>query len=400
MDIRELEKNKYYYGKLLTVTDFEVEQQYYAKKAKLTNRIMYGVGVASGLQVTSLNDTQLAVESGVAIDYGGNMILVPIPLTITLSNLSGYLYDGPTKDTFYLCLRYKEKEKDMVKSTNSHVSSKFNDATYNRIVESYELYLQQGLSHDDFHPKPEKVSKKARVDKHFSKSLTEMVQHHGQNCLCLGKVTIERKKKSGLRSQEYVIQSIESVPFKQYVYNQDLLKHMVGQRETGTKVPAQEKFTVSSSVRDIEAFSEHEVCVTYDKYKKNFNFDFGIPKMKVKEAAVETGVLEITLKSHLFTESYVSEEISHGLGSGMVYMDTAIEKIDSWMTDDEAGACYYGDSEVFSKTEDELALKNYSIGCIVYPDKGTFKLGVKYHGAKKDDVLKIRWWAIKGKETL
>lgn len=398
MDIRELEKNKYYYGKLLTVTDFEIEQQYYAKKAKLTNRIMYGAGIASGLQVTKINETQLAVESGVAIDYDGNMILIPIPLTITLSNLSGYLYDGPQKDVFFLCLRYKEKEKDIVKSTNSHVSSKFNEATYNRVVESYELYLQQGLTSEDFVRKSGKLSKKARIDKHFDQSLTEMVQHNGQNCICLGEVKIERKEKSGIRSQEYNIDKITGVPFQQYVYNHDLLKSIAVQKETPTKVVSNDKFTATSSVKIIDPKAAHEVSLTYDNHKKNFDFEFGIPRDETKEASIRSDVIELKLKSNLFSESFISEEIEHGLGPGHVYLDTSIEKTSNWLSDESGSVVYYGDSDVFTKTDDEMELKNYSIGCILYPEKGTFKIGVKYHGAKKDDQLTIRWWAIKAKE--
>lgn len=398
MDIRELEKNKYYYGKLLTVTDFEIEQQYYAKKTKLTNRIMFGVGIISGLQVTRINDTQFAVESGVAIDYDGNMILIPIPLTITLSNLSGYLYDGPAHESFYICLRYKEKEKDIVESTNSHVSSKFNETTYNRVVESYDLHLQQGLNNEDFSTKKVKQSKKVKIDRHFDQSLSEMIQHNGQNCICLAKIDIERKEKAGIRSQEYNIEQVELVPFQQYVYNHDLLKSIAAQRDVVPKPVSNDNFTVSSVVKAIDSNSNHEVDVSYDKHKKNFEFEFGVPKEISKESAVTTGVLDIELKSNLFVEGFISEEISHGLGLGIVYLDTAIEKKDNWLMDEPSSIVYYGDSDVFTKTDDEIDLKNYSVGCILYAEKGTFKIGVKYHGAKKGDSLRVRWWAIKAKE--
>jgi hypothetical protein len=399
MDIREFERNKYYYGKLLTVTDFEIEQQYYAKKAKLTNRIMFGVGIVSGLHITRINETQIAIESGVAIDYEGNIILVSIPLTLTLSNITGYLYDGSGDDNFYLCLRYKEKEKDIVHSSNSHTTSN-NELSYNRVVESFELYLRQGLTEEEFGVSKSKKSKKANVDKHFDQSLNEMLKQNSENCICLGKISTSRKEKIGLRSQAYIIDKVDLVPFKQYVYNHDLLKHISSLNSAAPKVSKTEKFTASSESKEIDSNLAHEVNVVFDKHKNNFDFEFGIPKVIHREPMIKTDVIEISLKSNLFAESFISEEIKHGLGEGVVYLDTSIEKSDSWEVSDVKSSVYYGDSDVFTKTDEELDLKNYSIGCILYPEKGTFKLGVKYHGARKDDVLRIRWWAIKAKENL
>ena len=39
------ERNRYFYGKLLTVRDFESEQKYFNDKSRLLNRLLFGSGV-------------------------------------------------------------------------------------------------------------------------------------------------------------------------------------------------------------------------------------------------------------------------------------------------------------------------------------------------------------------
>ena len=41
-------RNRYFYGKLLTVRDFEVEQRYHCTKRELLNRLLHGAGVVCG----------------------------------------------------------------------------------------------------------------------------------------------------------------------------------------------------------------------------------------------------------------------------------------------------------------------------------------------------------------
>lgn len=39
-----LERNRYFYGKMLTARDFETEQRYFNNKRRLLNRTLYGAG--------------------------------------------------------------------------------------------------------------------------------------------------------------------------------------------------------------------------------------------------------------------------------------------------------------------------------------------------------------------
>ena len=51
-----LERNRYFYGKMLTARDFETEQRYFNNKRRLLNRTLYGAGVVCGLGVYRNDD--------------------------------------------------------------------------------------------------------------------------------------------------------------------------------------------------------------------------------------------------------------------------------------------------------------------------------------------------------
>ncbi len=79
-------RNRYFYGKLLDVFHFELEQDYFNIKRWLLNRLVAGYGVVCGLGVSLGPDNQSVVVSpGVAIDKCGHEIIVchpsdPFPL--------------------------------------------------------------------------------------------------------------------------------------------------------------------------------------------------------------------------------------------------------------------------------------------------------------------------------
>jgi hypothetical protein len=79
-------RNRYFYGKMLDVCHFEMEQRYMNEKRWLLNRLVAGYGVVCGLGVQLGSDQKSVVVSpGVAIDKCGREIIVcqqsdPIPL--------------------------------------------------------------------------------------------------------------------------------------------------------------------------------------------------------------------------------------------------------------------------------------------------------------------------------
>ena len=70
------ERNHYFYGKLLSVEDFELEQKYMNDKRRLINRFLYGSGVVTGLTVIDVDEQTVSLEAGFALDCWGREIVV------------------------------------------------------------------------------------------------------------------------------------------------------------------------------------------------------------------------------------------------------------------------------------------------------------------------------------
>lgn len=136
------ERNRYFYGKLLTVRDFESEQKYFNDKRRLLNRLLFGSGVVCGLQVVAIDDQTISVEAGVALDSAGREIVVSSPVTHKLSMVEGFSNNEYAKNV-YLCISYDESGKEPVHSVagTSTYSEEVNE--YNRIQESYKIFVRE-----------------------------------------------------------------------------------------------------------------------------------------------------------------------------------------------------------------------------------------------------------------
>ena len=131
------ERNRYFYGKLLTVRDFEVEQRYHSGKRKLLNRLIHGAGVVCGLGVTASDESTLMIESGMALDYQGREIVLPEAMFRKLQMLDGQDSLSGKRDA-YLCLCYAEEDVEPVNATGSQVGDQ---RQYDLTREGYRLYL-------------------------------------------------------------------------------------------------------------------------------------------------------------------------------------------------------------------------------------------------------------------
>ena len=130
-------RNRYYKGKMLTSADFEAEQLYMNNKRRFINQTITGSGIACGLNVISLDDLSLMIESGVALDDTGREIAVDSSVVKKLSAITGF--ESLTTNHASLCIRYKEKEEQPVYAINRQDSEK--EFEYNRIEDGYELFL-------------------------------------------------------------------------------------------------------------------------------------------------------------------------------------------------------------------------------------------------------------------
>jgi len=151
------ERNKYFYGKLLSVDDFELEQRYVNNKRRMTNRFLQGAGVAAGLHVVRLDEKTISLERGFALDALGREIVVDMPVIRKLSMLQGYeeCVESSDHDYIYLCLDYEEEEAGAVHNIAGTAVISGEEQAFNKIKETYRLYLT------DIAPKQENLDKSA-----------------------------------------------------------------------------------------------------------------------------------------------------------------------------------------------------------------------------------------------
>jgi len=142
MRLYPLERNRYFYGKLLTVRDFESEQKYFNAKRRLLNRLLHGTGIVSGLQVVRVDDKTVSVEPGVALDQLGREVVVASPVTLKLSATPGFTNNAYAKNV-YLCIAYDEKGKEPVHSVGNAAGRTEEVSEYNRIAEGYRLFIRE-----------------------------------------------------------------------------------------------------------------------------------------------------------------------------------------------------------------------------------------------------------------
>lgn len=151
------ERNKYFYGKLLSVDDFELEQRYINNKRRMINRFLQGAGVVAGLHVVRLDEKTISLERGFALDALGREIVVDVPLIRKLSMLEGYeeSVEGSDQDYVYLCLDYEEEETGAVHNIAGTAMISGGEQAFNKIRETYRLYLT------DIAPRQENLDKSA-----------------------------------------------------------------------------------------------------------------------------------------------------------------------------------------------------------------------------------------------
>ena len=135
-----IERNRYFYGKLLTVRDFELEQKYLNDKRRLLNLAIAGPGVVCGLTVSKSDDMTLMLESGLALDCMGREIVVDAPVIKKLQMLDGFEEIIGKREAF-VCLRYREQAAEQVNAVGAQSGE---NIQYNKFVEGYALSLETG----------------------------------------------------------------------------------------------------------------------------------------------------------------------------------------------------------------------------------------------------------------
>ncbi|WP_166240055.1 hypothetical protein [Paenibacillus turpanensis] len=515
------ERNRYFYGKLLTVRDFESEQNYFNNKRRMMNRLLHGVGVITGLQVIAVDDKNISVEMGAAMDALGREIIVPSPVMYKLSMMEGFTNNEYAKNV-YLCLAYDEKGKEPVHSVANATVRVDEISEYNRTLESYRLFIREeapvteslpmaslmeqtvvlyqengvrvlqvtpkyvnpgqvfeiviriektlraGKIRFQFEPAVEGVELlngpaatfdepregqeteyeliiQARAIKVEAAKATIRVREGtfsmsiGDRNVTLGpaetgaieimegsveerwmKDYLSRSLDSSLDSTSdpyinlakisllqmgptYIIDKVEQVPFGEYVYNASVLyqleraaAHRNIMKQSKLQAPQEESVTGFSEIslrhKPTDDTELRPATRALPVEIKN------IPEM-MKSGSIEIPITPFPSFPVPFgktTRSFISTEIEHGLGEGSVWVFTALEESgEDALSDmlDTRERMYFGEADVFKGTEYETDLPELKIGSIVYPLKGTFRIGIRLLQATEATKVRIRWWA-------
>lgn len=134
-------RNNYYFGKLLSVGDFELEQAYFRNKMNLMNLLLMDKGVVKGLDVEIHKETpqKIVIQPGVCIDHIGRVIILPEETTINIASIEGFELDRDA-DEVILSIKYHERSEGEALALDRN-KSKLSEEAFNQTVESYELYL-------------------------------------------------------------------------------------------------------------------------------------------------------------------------------------------------------------------------------------------------------------------
>ena len=496
-DFFPLERNRYFYGKLLTVRDFEIEQKYMRSSSQLMRRLVNGAGVVCGLGVSASDDSALLIESGMAIDYLGRMVTVEEPLLRKLQMIDGQ-EDLKNSESAYLCLEYQETDREPVNAVGaasgesrqcnitregSHLFLTAREPDYRALLEaegkdnvsviytSDELSLvlsvpeavcagqefavellvvknektppvnfqlngdsgfvdsEDGRVHLEFRESPEETRRvyqvgfrlKARQMSDLQSSFLpsggeidlELGSHRYKNYVEVGAKCFLCRDSYQLAARQRRIDNLEhrlkgrDIPI--YLAKLELL-HSAGstfivsvtnlpfsqrvEQESGRMATDGGPRTVTTSVRSLEYWQKPDVKANFQPSTGALHFDFGIPSPEQYDYAVSHGTVDLTLPGGMrVNRKLYSEEIPHGLGPGTVDVRLSLEFSDHGASD-ETALCF-GNSEIFVKGKEKNSVPWVEVAAVVYPRRGTMRIGLWLHDMVEGNRLTVHYFAQK-----
>jgi hypothetical protein len=100
----EIKRPNYFNSQFLQEKDFQEEQAYHIKMRRLLNQRLYNWGIAYGLEVQRVSNSEVSIASGMAIDREGREIFLAIDPPPTNYNLSSFTGNA----VVYLTIAYDE----------------------------------------------------------------------------------------------------------------------------------------------------------------------------------------------------------------------------------------------------------------------------------------------------
>ena len=495
-DFFPIERNRYFYGKLLTVRDFEMEQRYTDRKVRLLSRLGLGTGVVCGLGVTASDDSTLLIESGLALDYQGRLLALDQSAVRKLQMLDGY-EELRGQETAYLCMCYEETDQEPVNAVGASAGE---SRQYNMTREGVKLYLtaqtpeyrslleaegrenvsvlystaeatlalsvpsavcagrefevemlvvknentppihfrlegesrlvdsEDGRLRLEFQESPEERRRvyvttfrlRSRASAGMETPLfpsggelnLTLGSHNYKNYLeiearcrmCRDEAALLRWREEtdsldyrlrGLDTPLYLAK-LELIPSSGSVFIASVTNLPFGQRLTREKASKSETGlrTVTTAVRSLEYWQKPDVKAAYQPGTGALHLDFGIPSPEQYDYAVSHGTVELTMPGGLRVNSRVySDEIEHGLGPGAVDIRLSIQFADAGRQGETA--LFFGNTEVFRGKHAPAAPPWVEYAALVYPERGTMRIGLWLHDMVEGNRLTVHFFAQK-----
>lgn len=349
-------RNRYFQGKLLTAEDFLQEQQYMNDKRRLMNRWTVGAGIVAGLEVIKVDDYSISLEMGLALDYTGREIMVDTPVIRKLSALEGYreatMEEG--NESLYLCIGYEEESMEPVHNITNRAVHTVEEPEYNKVRECYRLYVT-----DDEPGEAGEQDESGTWDEEERIIRDRAEQIHRREYepgIHLARIYLVKA------GDFYMIDRIEPVPFRQYVYSQELLGGWI--RTIGRRLEEQDKL--------IGELKKNRSQKTEDSTGHSGDSPWQLAQGMAAVAMPDGG-----REGHC----YYSREIAHGLGLGNVQIHLEV------IADDYS---FSGAEDIFGQQE-----KPVEAASRLSRSGGTFVIGVRALDNIKRTEIQVAWTAVR-----
>ena len=348
------------------------EQQYGNDKRRMINRYLFGVGAVAGLEIIQVDEYSISLEMGLALDCTGREIVVETPAIVRLSDIEGY--EEATREegseTLYLCIRYQEMPAEPVQNITYSAVQREEETEYNKIKESYGLYVTDDEPHswDETEPPHGQESQEEwwEEEKRYLQERAEKTDKEiFQQGIYLAKVFLVKA------GPFYMIDRVENLPGKQYTSCLPWIRNRI--------------HSLEEEVRMLRQWKKETERTASGEQKKDCSEDwqFSDGKALIK---MESGGIKGTC--------YFSAEIPHKLGTGVAQIFLQQEERDSLTAGDGGIFSDYGKE---SKSTDGARGIQAELAVRQKPDRGTFVIGARILEETEEKELTVYWTAMKNR---
>lgn len=431
--LHQFQRNNYFYGKLMTVRDFESEQSYFNEKRHLLNRLVHGYGLICGFDYDDIviksdsgGDVEILFKNGgAALDCCGHEIVVPKGTVKKIINSTGANLTSADLETLpYLYLGYKPCLSEMVAAA-SNPSSCDETCCANRIIEDFEITASNSLPVDVPTGCPDFSGNISEDD--AVTIIKEWIEESSKTCLECDDtdkklvflaavktdltidqgVTGENRRFVCSNNQLYELlrchlsdfdnphRALKSINNVGNVGNKSVSNVDIDSSDSTIDIipdPGNDKVDVKIALDAVERkhldpdvinnilhSSDGSITITPDTTNKRIN-------LTTVEAANSSTGLVIFSPGSFNPESLeaVSGEIDPELGAGPVCVILGLAQ-------GENEPIFIGAIEQFQSFEFPQAL----LGAVVDPNTGKFQIGVKISGRDTRSIptTRVQWWA-------